>query len=224
MREIKREINLKNSLTPYVVLIVSVLSLLLLLSLSGCSMLSPTVAEARSPAPAPRALGNAEYHTNQLANELFASLRPDRNYRFAVAGFVPVDTFKANHQHQAPLMLLGQQLEQGLMTEAVKRGFVAQDYKAANSITITENSDRILSRDVDQLTAVQRVDFFITGTITEQQQGAVVNARIINARTKDVVAAATKFFPGDIFWETEQVTTRGGKLYRIENQSTGAAL
>nr|WP_297347710.1 FlgO family outer membrane protein [uncultured Glaciecola sp.] len=102
--------------------------------------------------------------------------------------------------------------------------FVAQDYKAANSITITENSDRILSRDVDKLTAVQRVDFFITGTITEQQLGAVVNARIINARSKDVVAAATKFFPGDIFWETEQVTTRGGKLYRIENKSNGAAL
>ncbi|MFT4731879.1 MAG: hypothetical protein ACI89W_000894 [Gammaproteobacteria bacterium] len=213
---------MKNSFAPYAVFILSLFSLLLLLSLSGCSMISPTLAETKSPKPI--SLGNVEYHTNQLANELFASLRPDRNYRFAVAGFVPVDTFNPNHKHQAPLMLLGQQLEQGLMTEAVKRGFVAQDYKAANSITITENSDRILSRDVDKLTAVQRVDFFITGTITEQQQGAIVNARIINARSKDVVAAATKFFPGDLFWETEQVTTRGGKLYRIENQSNGAAL
>jgi TolB-like protein len=214
---------LKNSFAPYAAFILSLLSLSLLLSLSGCSMSSPPLAqEAKNLRPT--SLGNVEYHTNQLANELFATLRPDRSYRFAVAGFVPVDTFKPNHKNQAPLMLLGQQLEQGLMTEAVKRGFVAQDYKAANSITITENSDRILSRDVDKLTAVQRVDFFITGTITEQQQGAVVNARIINARSKDVVAAATKFFPGDIFWETEQVTTRGGKLYRIENQSNGAAL
>jgi len=213
---------LKNSFAPYAVFIFSVLSLLLLLSLSGCSMISPTVAEAKSQKP--RALGNVEYHTNQLANELFATLRPDRNYRFAVAGFVPVDTFKPNHKHQQPLMLLGQQLEQGLMTEAVKRGFAAQDYKAANSITITENSDRILSRDVDKLTTMQRIDFFITGTITQQQQGAVVNARVINARNKDVVAAATKFFPGDLFWETEQVTTRGGKLYRIEKQSNGATL
>jgi hypothetical protein len=213
---------LKNSFTPYAVLILSMLSLLLLLSLSGCSMINPAVTEAKNPKP--RALGNVEYHTNQLANELFATLRPDRNYRFAVAGFVPVDSFKSNHKHQEPLMLLGQQLEQGLMTEAVKRGFVTQDYKAANTITITENSDRVLSRDVDKLNAVQRVDFFITGTMTQQQQGAVVNARIINARSKNVVAAATKFFPGDIFWETEQVTTRGGKLYRIENQSNGAAL
>lgn len=195
---------------------------MLLLSLSGCSMVSPALADERNNTP--RSLGNAEYHTNLLANELFATLRPDRNYRFAVAGFVPVDTFKPNHNHQDPLMLLGQQLEQGLMTEAVKRGFVAQEYKAANSITITENSDRILSRDVEQLNTVQRVDFFITGTITQQQQGAIVNARIINARNKDVVAAATKYFPGDIFWETEQVTTRGGRLYRIENQSNGAAL
>lgn len=200
----------------------SIFSLFLLLSLSGCSLMNPTISEEKQQKP--KALGNAEYHTNQLANELFASLRPDRNYRFAVAGFVPVDSFKPNHDHQDPLMLLGQQLEQGLMTEAVKRGFVAQDYKAANSITITENSDRVLSRDVDQLNSVQRVDFFITGTITHQQQGAIVNARIINARSKDVVAAATKFFPGDLFWDTEQVTTRGGRLYRIENQSNGAAL
>lgn len=185
-------------------------------------MISPVTIDASNQQK--KSLGNAEYHTNQLANELFADMRPDRNYRFAVAGFVPVDTFKPNHDHQDPLMLLGQQLEQGLMTEAVKRGFVAQDFKAANNITITEKSDRILSRDVTQLNAVQRVDFFITGTITHQQQGAVVNARIINARSKDVVAAATKFFPGDIFWETEQVTTRGGRLYRIENQSTGGTL
>jgi hypothetical protein len=185
-------------------------------------MLNTTEVESKSQAVKP--LGNAEYHTHQLANELFATLNPDRNYRFAVVGFVPVDTFKVNHDHQAPLMLLGQQLEQGLMTEAVKRGFVAQDFKAANSITITEKSDRILSRDVEQLTEVQRVDFFISGTMTHQQQGAVVNARIINARNKDVVAAATKFFPGNLFWETEQVTTRGGRLYRIEKQSNGAAL
>ncbi|MFT5543087.1 MAG: TolB-like protein [Glaciecola sp.] len=184
--------------------------------------MSPAIIDASNQQK--KSLGNAEYHTNQLANELFADMRPDRNYRFAVAGFVPVDTFKPNHDHQDPLMLLGQQLEQGLITEAVKRGFVAQDFKAANNITITEKSDRILSRDVTQLNAVQRVDFFITGTITHQQQGAVVNARIINARSKDVVAAATKFFPGDIFWENEQVTTRGGRLYRIENQSTGGTL
>jgi hypothetical protein len=55
-------------------------------------MVSPTLAETKSSKPT--SLGNVEYHTNQLANELFANLRPDRNYRFAVAGFVPVDTFK----------------------------------------------------------------------------------------------------------------------------------
>lgn len=198
------------------------LGLAMLLSLPGCSVIKHNV---KAPAVAePTALGEAELHTHWLANELFSAMRPDRNYRFAVAGFVPVDTFKTNHNEQGPLMLLGQQLEQGLITEAVKRGYIAQDYKAANNITITEKSDRVLSRDIAQLNTVQRVDFFITGTITHQQEGAVVNARIINARNKDVIAAATQFFPGDLFWNTEQVTTRGGKLYRIETKSTGASL
>ncbi|MDT0581905.1 MULTISPECIES: FlgO family outer membrane protein [Alteromonadaceae] len=213
---------MKNTFNSFALFVLSVASLILLFALSGCSVITPS-ANAQSIKPKV-ALGNAELHTHELANELFAAMRPDRNYRFAVAGFVPVDTFKPNAEHQGPLMLLGQQLEQGLITEAVKRGFIATDYKAANSITITENSDRILTRDIAQLNPVQRVDFFITGTITHQQQGAVVNARVINARTKDVVAAATKFFPGDIFWQTEQVTTRGGKLYRIENPSDGATL
>lgn len=32
--------------------------------------------------------------------------------------------------------------------------------------------------------------------------------------SKDVVAAATRFIPDDVLWESEQVTTRGGMIYR----------
>ena len=46
----------------------------------------------------------------------------------------------------------------------------------------------------------------------------MVNARIINARTRDIVAAATRFFPAELFWQQEQVTTRNGRLYRTENK------
>ena len=51
-----------------------------------------------------------------------------------------------------------------------------------------------------------------------QQSGAMVNARVINARTKDVVAAATRFFPEGLFWDEEKVTTRNGRLYRNEDK------
>ena len=163
---------------------------------------------------APSPLGNVEYHTALLAQELFAGVQGSKQYRYAVAGFVPVDSLKYNPNEQGPLMMLGHQLEQGMVTEAARRGLITQDYKTTNDIIISDMSDRVFSRNVEHLDGGQSVDFFISGTITQQQEGAVVNARIIHVQTKDVVAAATKFFPAGLFWQREKVTTRNGMIYR----------
>jgi len=165
-------------------------------------------------------LGNAELYTFRLAQELFANMQSDKQYRYAVAGFVPVATMQHELNQQGPLMLLGHQLEQGLITEAVRRGFVAQDFKASNAIIMTDTFDRALSRDLSHLSELQNVDYYVTGTITAQQNGAMVNARVINVRNKDVVAAATSFFPADLFWEKEQVSLRNGQLYRSAHPSS----
>ncbi|GMM69406.1 hypothetical protein MTsDn1_27010 [Alteromonas sp. MTD1] len=162
------------------------------------------------------ALGNIEYYTYLLANELFADVGPATQSRYAVVGFVPADSLKYDAQHQHPLMLLGHQLEQGMITEATKRGFSTQEFKLSNDIIVNDESDRILTRNIDQLSSIERVDFYITGTMIHQESGAVVNARVISARTKNVVAAATRFFPAELFWQEEKVTTRNGKLYRTE--------
>jgi len=190
---------------------------LLLGLLSGCSSSDePKSQFAQTDASNVSALGNVEYHTYMLANELFADVGSARQSRYAVVGFVPADTMKYSAGHQHPLMLLGHQLEQGMITEATKRGFSTQEFKLSNDIIVSNESDRVLTRDIDQLSNIERVDFYITGTMVYQESGAVVNARIINARNKDIVAAATRFFPAELFWREEQVTTRNGKLYRTE--------
>ena len=190
---------------------------LLLGLLSGCSSSDePKSQFAQTDASNVSALGNVEYHTYMLANELFADVGSARQSRYAVVGFVPADTMKYSAGHQHPLMLLGHQLEQGMITEATKRGFSTQEFKLSNDIIVSDESDRVLTRDIDQLSNIERVDFYITGTMVYQESGAVVNARIINARNKDIVAAATRFFPAELFWREEQVTTRNGKLYRTE--------
>ena len=190
---------------------------LLLGLLSGCSSSDePKSQFAQTDASDVSALGNVEYHTYMLANELFADVGSARQSRYAVVGFVPADTMKYSAGHQHPLMLLGHQLEQGMITEATKRGFSTQEFKLSNDIIVSNESDRVLTRDIDQLSNIERVDFYITGTMVYQESGAVVNARIINARNKDIVAAATRFFPAELFWREEQVTTRNGKLYRTE--------
>lgn len=206
---------MKNSIASGATFLLCLLSIAVLTSLSGCT-LTRAEKEANTTLSASN-LGKAEEYTNELADELFAALLPDRQYRYAVAGFVPVDSLQHDHKLQGPLMHLGHQLEQGLTTEAVKRGFIAQDFKVANGIIIDNLSDRVFSRNVDNLTSVQAIDFYISGTITQQSSGAMVNARVIDARTRDVIAAATQFFPDDLFWPGEKVSTRNGRLYRSES-------
>jgi TolB-like protein len=190
------------------------LASLLVCSVTACSQIPDGNADLVRAANASTALGNIELHTFQLANELFANISTNGQSRYAVVGFVPVDTMVYSEKMQHPLMLLGHQLEQGMITEASRRGMITREFKLSSDIMINERSDRILSRDIDKLSSLDSIDFYITGTLVYQQEGAIVNARVVNARNKDVVAAATRFFPAELFWQREQITNRNGKIYR----------
>ena len=170
-------------------------------------------------APHP-ALGNVELYTNKLANELFAQTSPTRQSRYAVVGFVPLPDQVYNGASHHPLQLLGHQLKEGLTTEAAKRGYITQEFLLSDDIRVTADSDSILTRNVDALRDIRRVDFFITGTVLNQELGAIVNARIIHAQTKEVVAAATTFFPAELFWQSQSVTSRNGRMIRTERLTT----
>lgn len=210
---------MKNSLSSVASFVLCIACVLIIVSLSGCANNSPVGQRQLSNDTLPEALGNAELYTFELAQELFANMAADRQYRYAVVGFVPIKTLKQDMSQQGPLMLLGHQLEQGMTTEVVRRGFLAQDYKATNTIIMSADAERALSRNVEHLRSLQNIDYYITGSITEQENGAMVNARIINVRNKDVIAAATKFFPAELFWQKEQVTLRDGMLYRTHKVS-----
>lgn len=186
-----------------------------LVMLTGCQLL-PAEPKMTSSGQTADPTASLDYYSYDLARQLFHGLNPPDNMRFAVIGFVPVDSLDNEEPRQSPLYHLGHQLAESLLSEAAQRGFVVTDYKVANSILMSASTDRVLTRDVEQLSPVQDIDFYITGTITEGEDGAVVNARIINARHKDVVAAATSFFPANLFWTPTRVTSRGGMLLRME--------
>ena len=190
------------------------LASLLVCFATACSQTPDGSTDLVRASSASTALGNIELHTFQLANELFANISTNSQSRYAVVGFVPVDTMEYSEKMQHPLMLLGHQLEQGMITEASRRGMITREFKLSSDIMINERSDRILSRDIDKLSGLGNIDFFITGTLVYQQEGAIVNARVVNARNKDVVAAATRFFPAELFWQREQITNRNGMIYR----------
>ncbi|MBO1255112.1 hypothetical protein J3L16_05350 [Alteromonas sp. 5E99-2] len=200
----------------------SILLVSLLCLLGGCANSDDEISEARSKrqVKAHPALGNVELYTHKLANELFAQSSPSRQSRYAVVGFVPLAEQVYNGESHHPLQLLGHQLKEGITTEAAKRGYITQEFLLSDDIRVTADSDSILTRNVEALSDIRRVDFFITGTVLNQELGAIVNARIIHAQTKEVVAAATTFFPAELFWQTESVTSRNGRLVRTQSLTT----
>lgn len=202
------------SFTHKSVLKVVCLTVFNMVLLMGCA-----VSKVEKPLDDHVPIGDIELYTHALAQNLFDQLVPNQHVRFAVATFVPVTqlAFDANQQH--PLMLLGHQLEQGMMTEVVKHGFIPQDFKATNDIIIGKDAERIFSRDVEQLYLHHHsIDYYLSGTLVEQQGGYIVNARVIDVKSKDVVAAATQFFPSDLLWQKEQLTTRNGMLIRTSGK------
>jgi TolB-like protein len=170
--------------------------------------------------PYVKSLGNAELFTHRLAEELFVQTLPLRPAKYAVVGFVPIPGQAFQPEHHHPLQLLGHQLKEGLITEAAKRGYATQEFLLTDDITVTDFADAVLSRNVDLLGKVHDVDFFITGTILHQERGAMVNARIVHAHTREIVAAATSFFPAELFWQSERLTTRNGRLIRQQNNNS----
>ena len=181
---------------------------------SGCiSPQRPAIASIEASSD----LGNVELYTFELANELFEGIRPVRQATYAVSGFVAADSLKPVEQ-QHPLMHLGQQLQQGMLTEASKRGFRTFELALAKNVLMGEHYDKMLTRDVEQLNDVVAIDYVITGTLLVQEGGAIVNARLINVRNNQIISAATRYFPGELFWQHEQVTTRDGRLYRLDSK------
>jgi len=100
------------------------------------------------------------------------------------------------------------------------------DYKTTGHIRVTKESNFVFSRDWKELSKRQVIDCIVTGTMVEQKNGILVNARMIGIQSR-VVAAAQSFFP---FWvlgeeknNNKNVKIKDGMIIRndamlLENQ------
>lgn len=158
---------------------------------------------------------SVHYYTQRLANQLFRSvltLKP--NAGIAIGTFTQIDTLELNHNRNHPLRLLGLQLEDGFMTASIGKGLKVIDYKTREKLEIKADQDLMLSRDISQLRAKQNVQYFLTGTLTEQETGVVVNARLIDTHNNQVIAAATDYVPMDTLWGNQKVQLKNDLIYR----------
>lgn len=145
------------------------------------------------------------YYVEQLARQLFLTSSPklETNQRIAVGTILPITQLGGNDS--PPSTVLGQQLQESLVTLATQAGFTVIEFKTAKSIKVVGNQDIMLSRTLSEIDTTLNADYYLTGTYFNQGQTLVVNVRLIAVKDHNVVAAATDTIPVSSMW-TERVS------------------
>lgn len=118
----------------------------------------------------------------------------------AVASFVNLKDLESTNW-------LGNQIAESFVHELQRHGMIVVDFKTTGHIRVTADGDYAFSRDWKELPERQIIDYVVTGTMMEQEDGILVNARMIGMQSRVVVATAQSFVPnwvvGDALTKTE---------------------
>ena len=106
----------------------------------------------------------------------------------AVASFVDLNDLESTNW-------LGNQISESFVHELQRHGLIIVDFKTTGHIRVTKEGDYVFSRDWKELPERQIIDYVVTGTMMEQENGVLINARMIGIKSKVVVATAQAFIP-----------------------------
>lgn len=109
--------------------------------------------------------------------------------RVAVASFVDLDS-ELNRTN-----VVGNQLAEAFIHQLQQFGVNVVDFKTTRDIQVTANGDFVFSRNHSQLDALQQIDYVLSGTMVFGPRGIMINARVINFRTKVVAASSQQLIP-----------------------------
>ena len=91
--------------------------------------------------------------------------------------------------------IVGNQLSESFVHEIHKLGIPVIEYKMTDYIRVTPNGDFALSRDYLELDGDLPIEYILTGTLVEHNDGFLVNTRIIGLLSKAIVGTAQGFIP-----------------------------
>lgn len=127
-----------------------------------------------------------------LANRLFASSRLQQVPidSIALTSFVDLHAFD-NTSH------FGRTLSEAFFDELYIRGFNVSDFRGQETITINENGEYLLTRDIQKLNKEITSDHALIGTYTLFEKKVLINVRIVDIMSGKVVASARANYATD---------------------------
>jgi TolB-like protein len=106
----------------------------------------------------------------------------------AIASFVNMENFDE-------ASWLGNQIAESFIHEFQRHGLIVIDFKSTGYFRVTQDGDFAFSRNWEELPENQIIDYVVSGTLLEQEDGYIVNARMIGMLSHVVVASAQTFIP-----------------------------
>ncbi|MBY0417882.1 MAG: hypothetical protein K2W88_07460 [Pararheinheimera sp.] len=153
------------------------------------------------------------FYTERLADQLFYKLQPLEAGAIAVTTFADVQLMapdiSRNSSYNASL-----QLQESMQAVATQLGYQVSEIRLNDAVAIHPGFENALGRDLNQLRQNQQARYVITGTLTEGEVHITVNAKLIDLKSQQVLAAASSVIPVAVLWPNEQLQLRHNKLYR----------
>lgn len=194
--------------------------LTLILTLIGCSTLNGVLSTSDVTADVQvekyTTKNNIHSYVERLTQQLFVtSTDINLDKSVAVSTFIPVEEMGSqNINNNLPNNSLGYQIQESFVTLVTQAGMKVTEFKTSKAIKIQNNRDLMLTRNVDELNVNISADYFLTGNYLVQEHNLVINARLIDVKNQQVIAAATDFIPSDIMWTQPKSIIKDGMLYR----------
>lgn len=129
-------------------------------------------------------------YTEKMAMKLVENMKyvSDRT-PIAVTSFVNLDN------NLQTTNVLGNQLAENFMSELQEFGLSVVDVNHTGTVLVTSSGDFSFSRDGNELGQYPDIDYVLSGTLTYNNRGVIINARLIGVDTKVVVATSRGFIP-----------------------------
>ncbi|PIE24991.1 MAG: hypothetical protein CSA60_02370 [Neptuniibacter caesariensis] len=117
----------------------------------------------------------------QMAVQMNVGLQQNRVKRFPVA-VVPF----TNLHNQRRVGRFGERLEQAFIYQLQQHGYNVVDYRAAGLTTSAK--EPLSKQNLSALRVRYKIYFLVTGTYAQHSDGMVINARVIDTTTRQVLA------------------------------------
>ncbi|MGB0663533.1 MAG: FlgO family outer membrane protein [Pontibacterium sp.] len=126
----------------------------------------------------------------QMVQQLTLGLKHHRVQRFpmAISPFVALE--RSSERYAGPM---GERLSESFIYQMQQTGFNMLDYRAVSLLTTFK--DPINRQNMSALRNSSRVYFLLTGTYSRYPDGLVVNARVLDTTTRQVLASAQTHIP-----------------------------